>query len=186
MATLAASALDLERYASLAERGALGRTEMMALESVGLEDSNYTRTRALLLMDAQRRGDASASQRYLDQLMRKPENRYNPIYLTDAARLKVNRGDYKGALEEASLAERHWARLPSDLIFLKKAEIYEIQAAAYQGLFYASEDDMDLLLKSIRSWERYRDHVNSRARSDMASRAERELTKLEDIRRRLE
>ncbi|MEL6350086.1 MAG: hypothetical protein AAFV53_43705, partial [Myxococcota bacterium] len=178
--------IDLDLYSRMAERGELGRSEMMALEAVPLNDGSFTRSRALLLMNAQRKNDAPATKRYLDQLMRKPENQYNPIYQADLARYHANNGAYLIALEHAQMAERHWARLPSDLIFLKKAEIFEIQAAAYQGLFNGSGDDLILLDKSIRHWEKYRDHVNRRSRSDLARRADEELTKLNDVRQRLE
>jgi hypothetical protein len=84
------------------------------------------------------------------------------------------------------LAERHWARLPPELVFAKKAEIYEVEAASYQGLFYKSEDNLDLLEKSIRHWQKYRQHVLTESRTDLQSRADREIEKLENIRERLQ
>ena len=182
---LESAPVDLDDYASRASAGSLTRSDIMALELVGTDSSEYTRSRALLLMNAQRDGDESAAKMYLDQLMLKPENRYNPIYLTELSRHYINRGSYQRALENADLAERYWARLPSELIFDKKAEIYEIQAASYQGLFYDSQDDRELLYKSIRHWEKYREHVDGRS-SALTARADAELAKLEDIRLRLE
>ena len=108
-----------------------------------------------------------------------------PVFLADLARYHVNRGNYQSALDNAILAERYWARLPSALVFSKKAEIYEVQAAAYQGLFYKSEDDLELLDQAIKHWEKYRSHVRTKSRSDLTRRADKELTKLEDIRGRL-
>jgi len=176
----------LDRYAKDADRGNLGSSDIMYLEMVAIDEPAYTRSRALLLMNAQRDGDSRATKRYLDELMMLPENRYNPVFLADLSRYHVNRGNYQSALDNAILAERYWARLPSELVFSKKAEIFEVQAAAYQGLFYKSEDDLSLLDQAIRHWEKYRNHVKSKARSDLSRRADKELTKLEDIRGRLQ
>lgn len=179
-------ATDIERYASPAAKGSLTASDVMALETVQVEDGSYTRSRALLLMNAQRKGDDAATKRYLDQLMLLPENQYNPIYLSDLGRYHVNRKQYETALEKATLAERYWARLPPELVFSKKAEIYETQAAAWQGRFYKSGSDLELLEQAIRHWQKYRDHVETRSRSDLARKAEAELAKLEDIKRRLQ
>ncbi len=176
---------DIEPYARAADDGRLSSSDVMSLEMVGLDDPAYTRSRALLLMNAQRNGDDSAAKRYLDQLMLLPENQYNPVYLSDLGRYLVNHKQYSAALQKADLAERYWARLPSELVFSKKAEIYETQAAAWQGRFYQSEDDMELLEQAIRHWQKYRDHVQTKSRSDLARRADTELAKLEDIRTRL-
>jgi hypothetical protein len=186
VAALEVAALDMDRYAMAAERGALRQSDVMALESIGKGEDPYTRSRVLLLMNAQHQGDDRRTKRYLDDLMVQPEHRYNPVYLTDLARWHANQGDFVRALEKAKLAERHWARLPSDLIFLKKAEIYEIQASSYQGLFYGSDNDLQLLNSAISHWERYRSHVVRRARTDMVNHADEELSTLQDIRTRLE
>ncbi|MCK6507039.1 hypothetical protein L6R53_27305, partial [Myxococcota bacterium] len=183
---LATGRTDIERYAAPAAKGSLTASDVMALETVQLEDGSYTRARALLLMNAQRKGDDAATKRYLDQLMLLPENQYNPIYLSDLGRYHVNRKQYETALEKATLAERYWARLPPELVFSKKAEIYETQAAAWQGRFYKSGTDMEMLEQAIRHWQKYRDHVETRSRSDLARKAEAELAKLEDIKRRLQ
>ena len=185
MDAIEAEPIDISSYSATASTGDLNRSDILALETVGMPNVDYTRSRALLLMNAQRNNDTRATQQYLEELMRKPENQYNPVYLTDYARYYANRGSYTRALEQASLAERHWQRLPSDLIFLKKAEIYEIQAASYQGLFYDSESDLDLLAKSIRHWQKLKEHAQGRD-SSRISRAEGELEKLYDIQRRLE
>ena len=111
---------------------------------------------------------------------------YLPTYLVEKARLSVNTGRYEDALRVAKLAERHWGRLPSEQVFMKKAEIYEVIAAANQALFYRSEDDLVLLDEAIKSWGRYHTHVESKRRGDMMDRADAELAKLEDIRERLE
>lgn len=177
---------NLDEYSPKAAGGRLTSSDVMALEMVDIKDESYTRSRMLLVMNAQRKGEAEAQKRYIDQLLIRPENKYNPLILTDLARYYVNKGSYSQALETARLAERHWARLPSDLIFAKKAEIYEIQAASTQGLFYKSNDNMELLEQSIRAWEKYKGHVQSRSRTDLSQRADAELTKLEGIRARLQ
>ena len=181
-----ASGQNLDKYAGTSASGKLTASDILALETVEATDPSYTRARALLLMDAERKKNAPATRQYLDQIMAVPENRYNPIYLTENARYYVNQGQYELALRDARKAEQYWARLPSDLVFAKKAEIYEIQAAAAQGLFYRSGDDVQLLEQAITGWERYRDHVATRGRTDLSARADKELAKLEDFRARLQ
>jgi hypothetical protein len=157
----------------------------MVMEMIQEDDAAYDRSRMLLIMNAKSRQDSPAVKRYLDDLSRRPENSYNPVILVEHARYLVNTGDYRQALDKAALAERHWARLPSELVLAKKTEIYEIQAAASQGLFYRSEDDVHLLDTALRGWQKYREHVDSLARSDLVARADREIAKLETTRKRL-
>lgn len=176
----------LEDYVDDAKRGKLAADAVSTLEAVAIGDPQYTRSRALLLMNAQRRNDDAGTRKYLDQIMALPENRYNPVYLVDQARYAVNHGDFQTAIEKAQLAERYWARLPPELVFSKRAEIYEIEAAAWQGKFYKSGSDLELLEHAIRDWERYRDHVATRSRDDLSKRAEAQIAKLEDIKSRLE
>lgn len=177
---------DLDQYVESAKKGKLATTDVAVLEQVDVQDPSYTRSRALLLMNAQRKGDDKATRSYLDQLMLLPENQYNPVFLTDYARWHVNHGEYDKALEKASLAERYWARIPPELVFSKKAEIYEIQAAAWQGKFYKSDEDMDLLAGAIKGWERYRQHVATKSRTDLQKRADDELARLQDIKEKLQ
>jgi len=177
---------ELDRYSTTAKGGNLTSSDIMYLEMVEIDDPAYTRARTLLLMDAQRKGDSVSTKQYLDEIMTLTENQYNPIYLTDLAHYYTNKGRYQRAIDSATLAERYWARLPSSLVFSKKAEMYEIQAASYQGLFYRSEDNIALLDEAVRHWEKYRRHVQTKSRKDMVGRADTELAKLEDIRRRLD
>ena len=137
-------------------------------------------------MNAQRKNDDGAVKRYLDDLMAVPENRYSPVYLTDQARWLANHKEFTKAIEQAQLAERYWARLPPELVFTKKAEIYEIEAAAWQGQFYQSGTDVELLDRAIRNWERYRDHVATRSRSDLEKRADEQIAKLNGIREKIQ
>lgn len=177
---------DLDQYVDAAKKGKLQSTDVAVLELIDTNAPDYTRSRALLLMNAQRRNDDRSTRRYLDQLMVLPENQYNPVYLVDFARWHVNQGEYDKALEKAGLADRHWARLPSELVFSKRAEIYEIQAAAYQGKFYKSDEDQDLLANAIEGWERYRRHVSTKARTDLQQRADAEIARLQDIKEKLQ
>lgn len=179
-------ASDLDQFVDAAKKGKLATTDVAILEGVDAQAPDYTRSRALLLMNAQRKGDDKATRSYLDQLMVLPENQYNPVYLTDYARWHVNHAEYDKALDKASLAERYWARIPPELVFSKKAEIYEIQAAAWQGKFYKSDEDMDLLGSAIKGWERYRQHVSTKSRTDLQKRADTELARLQDIREKLQ
>jgi hypothetical protein len=177
---------DLDQYVDNAKKGKLQSTDIAVLEMIETQAPDYTRARALLLMNAQRKNDDKGTRKYLDELMVLPENQYNPVYLTDFARWHVNHAEYDKALEKATLAERYWSRIPPELVFSKKAEIYEIQAAAWQGKFYKSDEDMDLLASAIKGWERYRQHVSTRSRSDLQQRADTELARLQDIKEKLQ
>jgi hypothetical protein len=178
--------IDLDRYSDLAANGRMSPSDVMNLETVQTSDPSFTRSRLLLVMNARKKADDAALKRYLNELSTLPENEYNPVVLVEAARYYVNKGDFQRALDKATKAERHWARIPPELIFVKKAEIYEILAASYQGLFYKSEDNSELLEKAIHQWEVYRDHVSQKSRSDLVTRANTEIRKLEDIKARLQ
>jgi hypothetical protein len=180
-----ASSTNLDQYANAARAGRLGSGDVSVLEAVGLSDTNYTRSRALLLMNAQQKNDDAGSKRYLDQLMALPENQYNPVFLTDQARWYVNHGNYADALAKAQLAERYWARLPSDLVFSQKAEMYEIEAASWQGRFYQDSSHLDYLDNAIRAWQRYQEHVASSNRTDLQKKAGDALANLESIREKV-
>ncbi len=175
----------LDRYAAAATSGRLTASDIMVMEMIQADDRGYDRSRMLLLMNAKNRGDIAQQKRYLDDLSRRPENAYNPVVLVESARYHVNRGEYRKALDEAVLAERHWARLPPDLVIAKKTEIYEVQASAAQGLFYRSEDDLNLLDAAVRGWQKYREYVASTSRADLVARADREIARLETTRKRL-
>lgn len=169
-----------------ARSGRLGVGDVTTLEEVTPDESAYSRSRAILLMNAQTKGDDNAARRYLDELMAQPENQYNPVFLSDLARWYVNHGDYDRALTRAQTAERYWARLPSELVFAKKAEIYEVQAAAWQGRFYRSPEQLEYLDNAIRTWERYEAHVATRARTDLQTRARNEIARLQSLREKLQ
>ncbi|MSQ03447.1 MAG: serine/threonine protein kinase [Myxococcales bacterium] len=177
---------SLDIYAGDARGGRLSSVDVSLLEGVAATDPQFTRSRALLMMNAQKKGDEVAAHRYLDQAMTLPENGYNPALLAEAARWHVNRGEYERALQKAGEAERNWARLPSDLVFAKKAEIYEVEAAAWQGKFYKSGEDLELLYSAVRGWERYRSHVATLDKGELTKKADIEIAKLNDIRTRLE
>ncbi len=177
---------SLDGFVADAKSGRLTSDDVTTLEGTPSTDPQYTRSRALLLMNAQKKGDDAAVHKYLDQALSLPENQYNPVFLADYARWHVNRGEWDKALEKAGKAERYWARLPSELVFSKKTEIYEVEAAAWQGKFYKSGEDPELLENAVRAWERYRDHVSTKDRSDLVKKADEQITKLNDIRGRLQ
>jgi len=178
---------NLSAYSDKAYRGALNDSERAALEEMDPASPDYTRALVLLYQDAKARDDLADREKYIDAIMSVPENEYNPQFLTEQAEIAIQHKDWDTALEKANLAERHWARLPSDLIFTRKAMIYEIQASAYQGKFYASGgEDLDSLYAAIRSWEKYQRHVETKQREDLNARAEEQLAKLYDMKKRLE
>lgn len=186
MLVMEAPVSDLDQFTDSAKKGRLSTADVATLEAFSTSDPQYTRSRAILLMNAQRKNDDGAVKRYLDDLMAVPENRYSPVYLTDQARWLANHKEFTKAIEQAQLAERYWARLPPELVFTKKAEIYEIEAAAWQGQFYQSGTDVELLDRAIRNWERYRDHVATRSRSDLEKRADEQIAKLNGIREKIQ
>lgn len=177
--------IDLDALKVQARQGSLTNSDIMGLEMIPADNPEYTRSRSLLLMDAQSKNDARATKRYLDDLMAKAENTYNPVLLTELARYYADQGDYRRAVENARQAERYWARIPSELIYTKKAEIYEIQARGHTGIFYSTEniDDLD---RAIDVWEKYHRHVSKRADPEREDVANQELAKLHAYRNKLE
>jgi hypothetical protein len=177
----------LTRYSDDAFRGRLSEDDRLALQMVARTDAQFTEAQTLLYQDAKARDDEFARERHLDAILSIPENEYNPQFLAEQAELDLRRGDYAAALDRSRAAERHWARLPSDLMFSRKAMIYETQALALQGLFYASDGaDLDSLYRSIRAWERYRSHVATGDRADLVARAEDQIGRLTEMKERLE
>ena len=71
------------------------------------------------------------------------------------------------------------------LIVDKLSEILEVRALAHQGLFYQSEDLEDLE-DAIDAWGRYQEHATRHRRADLSRHAEEQLTRLEDVRERLQ
>ncbi len=182
-------AVDYENAARVAARGGLDPATRQTLESTPIDDPNFTRAYTLLASDALARKDPRSAERYLEQLMALTENRYNPVLLGSLSRLQVNRRQYTKALDNAHRAEQHWARIPSGMMFEKKAEIYEVQAAATQGLLYDSDNEreqLQLAEDAIQRWVRYREHVSTASRDDLIANADTQLEKLRAIRTRLE
>ena len=181
------SAADLDGLSSVAFGGGLSGTDRERLSTLGADDPLYTRGYTLLYLDAKARGDRGGQAGYLATMMALPENQYNPALLVEEAHAAMVANDWSRALDRAQLAERHWARLPSDLIFTRKALIYEIVAKAHLGRFYASEgEDAMELYKAISGWEKYRRHAEAGSRSDLVANANQQLDELYDIKRRLE
>jgi hypothetical protein len=177
----------LDQLSAAAFQGSLAAADRERLAAVPTDDPLFTRSHTLVYLDAKARGDQGGQTRALALLMSVPENQYNPALLVEQAQAAMEAHDYNAALERSKLAERHWARLPSDLIFSRKALIYEIEAKAHLGRFYASEgDEPNELFRSIRGWEKYRRHAEAASRADLVATADRALDELYDIQRRLE
>ena len=169
-----------------AQRGGLTTQDRTALEAIGTSSDEYSRANALLYQDAKARGASTAREAYLNKLLAQPENQYKPEYLVEQAEIDLRARRWGPALETARTAERYWARMPPDLIFSKKALIYEIEAAANTGIFFDSEGKAkDTLAAAIRGWERYREHVATRERADLLARADEHLADLRAIEARL-
>jgi hypothetical protein len=178
--------LDLDALAAAAAGGRVDDADAARLGALPPGDPEHIRALTILLIDARARGDDGAARAHLDTLFAQPEVHYNPVLLVERSRYAVNGGDYRRGFDAARTAEQHWARLPSSLVFSKTAEIYELQAAAAQGLFYRSGGDPALLDAASTAWKRYRDHVQSRDRTDLVAKADDQLARLDDIRRRIQ
>ncbi|MBO84795.1 MAG: hypothetical protein CL927_05505, partial [Deltaproteobacteria bacterium] len=181
--------LDLDQATRTASTGRLDPSTRRSLEALAIDNPDYTRARTLLAVDAAQRGDAASAERYLEQTMSLPENRYNPVLLSQLALHQVNRQRYASALNNANRAEQHWARLPSNVMFERKAIIYEVQAAATQGLLYEADSDQqqkELVNDALRRWTRFREHATSGSSTDQIVRADQQIEKLTSIRSRLE
>jgi hypothetical protein len=182
-----AAPTDLAVHREAAGQGRLSAATRAELEAVPVYDPTFEQARTYLYEDAKARGDLAGRKRHLDALFELSENAYDPALLAERGALDIARGDYESALANASLAERYWARLPSDLVFSRKAMIHETQAAAWQAIFYRSAgDDADALNQAIRAWERYQQHVAAGARSDLVKRADAQLASLGDVQARLQ
>jgi eukaryotic-like serine/threonine-protein kinase len=178
---------DVSGYAERSYQGELTDADREILSDVSPADPDYTRSVTLLYQDARARGDLAGRRTHLSAIMALPENEYRPEFLVEEAELAIRDGQFGAALEKATLAERHWQRLPSELIFTRKAMIFEIAASAYTGLYYTSDgQQMDALDNAIRGWEKYRRHVDAKSRDDLTARADRQLDKLYDMQRRME
>ena len=181
--------VDLDRAARTASAGGLDPSTRRSLEAKAIDDPAYTQARTILAVDAAQRGDSAAAERYLEQTMSLPENRYNPVLLSQLALHQVNRQRYASALSNANRAEQHWARLPSNVMYERKAIIYEVQAAATQGLLYEAESDQqqkELVNDALQRWTRFREHATSGSSIDQIARADKQIEKLTSIRARLE
>lgn len=176
---------ELATYATPALTGDLSDDDRMALKMIERTDPDFEQARAILYQDAKARGDMFDREQHLDAILSLPRNEYNPQYLVEQAELYLRQGDYETALDRARQAERNWARLPSDILFSRKAMIYETEALAYQGLFNDAGDP-DNLYRSMRAWERYKTHVASGDRSDLARRADDQLARLAEMQERIE
>jgi serine/threonine protein kinase len=180
------SALVTAQLVESARQGALNPAEVSTLEGVPLSSEEYSRSRALLVQNAEKRGDTDSALRYLDQLFKLDENRYNPVYLSRASVHLVNKQRYAEALAKANEAERYWSRIPADQMDRTQTDIYASQASAALGLFYANPDDAALLERSIRAWERYRQHAAARGDSNRVAKADAEISRLRDMQARME
>lgn len=182
-----APGFEMNELGARSRNGDLSSSEREYLEGLALENPEYTRAMVYLYEDAKANGNVRSQRAYIDAILDQPENQYNPMYLVEQATLDIVDKDYRAALHNSQTAELHWARLPSEVIFSRKAMIYEIQAKAWQGVFYDSDgQDLDALYSAIRAWTRYQEHVNTRSRRDLADRAEQQLARLYDMQRLLE
>lgn len=178
---------ELDRWSESAFEGELSPSALTQLAEVPKTDPGFTRARTLMYLDAKARGDDTTRDQHLAAMMALPENRYNPILLVETAQIAIDHKEWQQALRAAQTAEQHWARIPSELVFSRKAMIYEIEALAQTGMFYGSDsEDRDRLAQAIRGWERYRSHVQTKARADLLTRADEHLEQLNEIQRRLE
>jgi hypothetical protein len=176
--------LDLDALASVAEAGRLPRSDRAALSQRADTGPDPDIAELLLLLDARARGDESDARRWVGRLLGRPEHTENPLLLVEGARLALNAGRFADGWAAAEVAERQWARLPSDVVFAKQAEIFEIQARAAVGLFAESGDKRELD-RAVGRWERLAAHAAARPEPALAARANAEAARLEAIRARL-
>jgi len=178
---------DLDRWSKDAFQGQLSPAAVQRLSDLPTSDPAFTRAHTLLFLDAKSRGDTKARDQNLAAMMTLPENTYNPVLLVESAQIAIDRKQWDAALKQAKTAEQHWARLPSDLVFGRKAMIYEIEALAETGLYYDSDGaDKEHLEQAIRNWDRYREHVQTKSRQDLLTHADQQLAELHEIQKRVE
>jgi len=178
---------DLDRWSKDAFEGQLSPAAVSRLSSLPTSDPSFTRAHTLLFIDAKSRGDTKTRDQNLAAMMALPENAYNPVLLVESAQIAIDRKQWDAALKAARIAEQHWARLPSDLVFARKAMIYEIEALAETGMYYDSDGaDKEHLDQAIRDWGRYREHVQTKSRQDLLAHADQQLAELHEIQKRVQ
>ena len=177
---------EMDRWSKSAFDGRLSPGSAERLTAIEIDDPQFTRARTLLYLDAKKRGRVEERRGHLGLLMKLPENQYNPVLLVEHAQEAMEQKQYRQALARAEEAEQHWARIPSSLLFTRKALIYEIEAVAHTGMFFESEgQDLNELQGAIRGWEKFQRHVSQKGRTEMAKRAEQQLKRLRDLEERL-
>lgn len=177
----------MDELSEKARNGRLSAADRLQLEMTDRSDPAWTRAQTLLYEDAKGRADGKAQRKHLDAILGTAENKYNAVYLAEGAHLDIADKKFERALDRANTAERFWGRIPPDLVFSRKAMIYEAQAAAHQGRFYQSGgQDLASLGNAIEAWEKYQRHVATKSRTDLSRIADEQLAKLYDARRRLE
>lgn len=177
---------EMDRWSSSAFRGQLSPGSAERLESVEIDDPQFTRARTLLYLNAKKRGKVEEQRGHLKLLMSLKENQYNPVLLVEDAADAIGQKQYDEALSRAKVAEQHWARMPPSLVFTRKALIYEIEALAHTGQFFDSEGkDVNALRGAIRGWEKFQRHVAEKGRNDMVERAAQNLQRLRELEERL-
>jgi hypothetical protein len=179
---------DLDQYTDDAYSGRLSTDARDRLNSVSLSDeATYTRANTLLYQDARARSSQGDRAAHLEALFAVPSNRFKPELLIEDAELAIQQKNWRRALDQATRAEQHWARMPSDLMFTRMAMIHEVRAQASLGRFYDSDGaQVDELAAAIRGWQRYRAHVARRERGDLLARADRQLSRLQDMQDRMQ
>ncbi len=175
---------DFEAVSARASQGKLSASDVAALEAVTMSDPNFTRSRALLAMNYKNR-DQEKYYRALTELMRLPENKYNPMYNLELAEYYLLTKKYAKSTQQAKLVDRYKQRFPRSVYFQSVARMYEVQAKAYEGQFNLTEDP-EFLDRAISIWKRYINHVSKKDQTDRVRMAQDYITKLEKIKRRLE
>jgi len=177
---------DIGAFATAAYGGQLSAAQRASLQSIPTSDPRYSRSRVLLYQDAKARGDSGARQSWMSEIMSVEANTYRPELLVEDAAVAMSQHNYQGALDRANRAEQYWSRLPSDLIFTRKAMIHEIQAQSSWALYTRSDPPQEAYLdRSINAWTRYRTHVLGGNRLDLIERADERLAHLENVRKRM-
>ncbi len=184
--SVGSSAVNLDALATDARSGRLRPDDAAVLAAIPTSDAGYTRAQALLLSNAQKKGDKAGTEQALNALFALPENGYNPQFLAADALFLVNSGLYDRALTRAQLAEKYWSRLPPSQSFAMRTQIYEVEAAAWQGKFYNSGGDQAALDNAIRGWQKYSDLVAEQSRADLQKNAQAQIGKLQDIKTRMQ
>jgi hypothetical protein len=146
-----------------AARGVLAPADVTALLTPTLLTAPGRAGRALVLVDAQRKGDTSTEAAVLAELLRLPEKKIEPEWWIAEGRLRANRQDWPGAMDALFSIP-----MAAGLDPWSRAGLLEVRAAAAMG---TAKDDA-ARASARANWTALAEFARQNNLPDVAARAE--------------